>query len=325
MKPFLLMGHTRPLTMVKYNQDGDLLFSCAKEGNVCAWYTKNGELLGTYKGHNGVVWSLDVSSDSRRLATGGGDNTIRIWDVYTGKELHSLTQRNSVRHVSFSIGNGYLLVITDHRMHFLCQLLVYKVNPDGRMDEEPVCQIELQPPRIVAAEWGPLNQFILAGHEDGTLSVWDWKNKEKINSIAGAHDKAITGLQMSVDKNYFVTSSKDQRAKLWETHTLKHLKTYETDKPVNSASISPLKDHVLLGGGQEASMVTTTSARQGKFEVNFFHKIFEEEIGRVKGHFGPINTVAFAPSGRGFASGGEDGYVRLHHFDEDYYSFEIEC
>ena len=47
---------------------------------------------------------------------------------------------------------------------------------------------------------------------------------------------------------------------------------------------------MLLGGGQEAMSVTTTSLRQGKFETRFWHKVFEEEVGRVKGHFGPINT-----------------------------------
>lgn len=36
--------------------------------------------------------------------------------------------------------------------------------------------------------------------------------------------------------------------------------------------------------------VATTSLRQGKFETRFWHKVFEEEVGRVKGHFGPINT-----------------------------------
>lgn len=61
----------------------------------------------------------------------------------------------------------------------------------------------------------------------------------------------------------------------------------------------------MLGGGQDAMSVTTTSQRQGKFEVRFYHIAFEDEIGRVKGHFGPINTLAFHPSGKGYASGGE--------------------
>jgi translation initiation factor 3 subunit I len=79
---------------------------------------------------------------------------------------------------------------------------------------------------------------------------------------------------------------------LIETNTLKVLKTYQTDTPLNSAAITAKKDFIILGGGQEASAVTTTAARQGKFEARFFHKIFEDEIGRVRGHFGPLNTVS---------------------------------
>ena len=81
---------------------------------------------------------------------------------------------------------------------------------------------------------------------------------------------------------------------------------------------------VVLGGGQEAMDVTTTSTRIGKFDARFFHMVFEEEFGRVKGHFGPINSVAFHPDGTGYASGGEDGYVRIHTFDPAYYEFMFE-
>jgi hypothetical protein len=69
------------------------------------------------------------------------------------------------------------------------------------------------------------------------------------------------------------------------------MKTYTADTPLNSASITPKKDFVILGGGQAAMDVTTTSARQGKFEARFYHKIFEEEIGRVRGHFGPLSKL----------------------------------
>lgn len=82
--------------------------------------------------------------------------------------------------------------------------------------------------------------------------------------------------------------------------------------------------------------VTTTSLRQGKFETRFWHMVFEEEVGRVKGHFGPVNTsvaflnqkmrlltvwisIAVHPSGTCYASGGEDGFVRVHHYEESYF------
>ena len=56
---------------------------------------------------------------------------------------------------------------------------------------------------------------------------------------------------------------------------------------------------VVLGGGQEAMDVTTTSTRIGKFDARMYNLIFGEEFGRIKGHFGPINTVAFQPDGKG--------------------------
>lgn len=64
--------------------------------------------------------------------------------------------------------------------------------------------------------------------------------------------------------------------------------------------------------------VTVTGGSQGKFETRFFHIIYEEEFGRVKGHFGPINALAIHPTGQSYASGSEDGFIRLHHFDNNY-------
>ena len=63
-RPIVINGHDRPLTMVKYNHDGDLLFSCSKskDGSVCLWRSDTGERVGTYDGHKGVVWGLDVTS-----------------------------------------------------------------------------------------------------------------------------------------------------------------------------------------------------------------------------------------------------------------------
>ena len=57
----MLHGHERSITQIKYNRDGDLLFSVAKDAHPAIWYSENGERVGTFDGHNGAVWCVDVS------------------------------------------------------------------------------------------------------------------------------------------------------------------------------------------------------------------------------------------------------------------------
>lgn len=116
------------------------------------------------------------------------------------------------------------------------------------------------------------------------------------------HRGRVVDVQMSSDQAMAVTASKDSTARLLEASTLTPRRTYQTDRPVNSASISPTHDHVVLGGGQEARDVTTTAQAAGKFFARFFHLIFEDEFARVKGHFGPINSIQFAPDGNGYTN-----------------------
>ena len=44
--------------------------------------------------------------------------------------------------------------------------------------------------------------------------------------------------------------------------------------------------------------ITTMTIKTGKFDARFYHLVYEEEIGRVKGHFGPINSLRFHPDGK---------------------------
>ena len=46
------------------------------------------------------------------------------------------------------------------------------------------------------------------------------------------------------------------------------------------------------------------------------------EVGKISGHFGPINSVEFFKDGRGFSSGGEEGIIRVVRFGEEYFEDE---
>lgn len=163
---------------------------------------------------------------------------------------------------------------------------------------------------------------MIIGHENGTISLYDLRTGKELNSVRD-HTANINDMQLSKDGTMFVTASKDTSSKLFDSDSLMCLKTYKTERPVNSAAISPIYDHVILGGGQDAMEVTTTSTRSGKFDSRFFHLIYEEEFARVKGHFGPINTLAIHPDGKSYATGGEDGYVRVQTFDSSYHDQQI--
>eukprot|EP00794_Sanderia_malayensis_P004547 gene4547-5145_t len=167
--------------------------------------------------------------------------------------------------------------------------------------------------------------------KDNKPTVWYSLNGERLGTYDG-HNGAVwtNDVTCGMPEPYLRIPIQESKITplfgvlLFDMDNMSQLKLYKTERPVNSASLSPIKDHVVLGGGQEAMDVTTTSARVGKFDARFFHMVFEEEIGRVKGHFGPINSVVFHPDGKSYSSGGEDGYVRVHTFDPSYYDFKID-
>jgi len=51
-------------------------------------------------------------------------------------------------------------------------------------------------------------------------------------------------MQASKDGTMLITASKDFTSKLFDVDTLEVLKTYKTERPVNSAAISPSLEHV---------------------------------------------------------------------------------
>jgi WD40 repeat protein len=68
------------------------------------------------QGHTGAVWTVAISPDGQTLASGGVDQTIRLWDLQTGHCLHLLDEHSGwVRSVIFSSDSQILFSSSDDR------------------------------------------------------------------------------------------------------------------------------------------------------------------------------------------------------------------
>lgn len=218
----------------RYSKDGDIIFSAAKDQAVCAWYSANGERLGTYHGHVGAIWTVDVDPTTTLLATGAADSTIRLWEVKTGKLLKTWEFESSIRRVEFSPDGRQLLGVTEKRQGILSTIVVYDIELDvnAKQTDEQSLRIVCDEARATVAGFSYLSKWIIAGHDDGTVSQYDGKVRtpcpiymedhtdgnqtgELLESIeAHEPDQAITDLQWSPDRTYFITAGKDKTAKV---------------------------------------------------------------------------------------------------------------
>ena len=321
MRPIVIKGHERPLTQLKFNREGDLIFSTARDKTVNVWFSDNGERLGTLGPHGGAVFSIDVDPETTFAVTGSSDLVVRFWNVKTGQEISSFEMKSTPRFVELSPDCKQLLVVADEQMGQQSTIFIYNldVSDPNNYKTEQVQAIVRKSSPFVKASWTYDGKHVIGAHRDGSVS--------KTNAVSGEvekenkiHEGIVSDLQMSSDRTYFVTSSRDKSSHLCYVDDLEVQRTYSGDVPLNSAAITPVKQYIIAGGGMDARDVTTSS--NGKFEVHFFHKLFEDDLGRLGGHFGPINTIAVHPFGTCYVSGSEDGYVRLNHFDQTYFDFD---
>lgn len=334
-QPILLKGHERSITTVKYNQDGDLIFTAAKDNKPTCWYSETGERLGTYGFHGGAIWDIDPSWDSRYVVTACADGTARLFETTTGVYIARMPHKGVVRSVKWGDGPNTFATASDpFTSRDLGCISIYNMPTEDDLSDQNVKKDEapVHLPKIVidvddndkatCLGWTIGDEYIIAGFDSGNIVKYDASTGKEVMRIK-AHGKntsegRVNRTRFNREKSVFITASRDNYAKLIDPETLEVIKEYKTDRPVNGAAICPIHPHILLGGGQDAQNVTTTSASQGKFETRFFHMVYGEEFGRVRGHFGPINDLDIHPFGKSYASGSEDGFIRVHHFDANY-------
>jgi hypothetical protein len=91
-------GHSEYVFCVAFSPDGRLAYSTSggsftgewRDGTDSAirvWDVETGRELRRLNGNRGIVWSVAVSRDGRRVLAGGSDGTLILWDSETGAEI----------------------------------------------------------------------------------------------------------------------------------------------------------------------------------------------------------------------------------------------
>ena len=209
-----MQGHERSITQIKYNREGDLLFSSSKDKTPNVWFSLNGERLGTYNGHNGAVWCIDIDWQTINFMSGSADATCKIWDARTAQVKHNFQCANAVRSCGFSYSGNLVMYTTDSTLKENCYIIVR----DLRTPDEAIKQFDItgmKYAKITSSIWGTLEDTIITGHEGGEVMMWDMRKKtnESLMRIR-PHNKQVMDLQKDRESTCFISASKDFTAKV---------------------------------------------------------------------------------------------------------------
>jgi WD40 repeat protein len=242
-------------------------------------------LVRTLIGHS--VSAVALSGDGRRAVSASFDQTLKVWDLESGRELHTLTGHSSwVTGVAVS-GEGRRAVSasfdqtlkvwdleTGRELHTLTGhsggISGVAMSVDGRRavsashdhtlkvwDLETGCEL-----RTLTGHSGVVNSVAVSA--DGrrclsasgkTLKVWDLEARPPYGAALrtfSGHSAAVRALAVTWDGRRAVSTSEDKTLKVWDMETGRELRTltgYSDD--VNGAAVS--------GDGQRA---TSASADQ---------------------------------------------------------------
>src|SRR5580704_17153541 len=104
--------HEGAVKSLRLHPDNTLGVSCGADGLLLSW-SFDGRLLEKYRGHTAIINDVDLEPSGNRLASVSRDFTLKIFEVATGRLLHSIPiGRKSLKSVCF--WNEDTVVIGDY-------------------------------------------------------------------------------------------------------------------------------------------------------------------------------------------------------------------
>lgn len=109
----------------KFLPGGALVVLGTKTGDLHLYDLASSTLLNTIEGaHSGAIWSLDMTTDGKRLVTGSADKTVCFWDFQVEQEPVPGTTDKF---------NPKLKMFHDTTLELNDDVLAVKISPDNRL------------------------------------------------------------------------------------------------------------------------------------------------------------------------------------------------
>ncbi len=236
--------------------------------------------------HIQPVVGVAFSPDSRRLATASADQAIRIWEVASGRLLHTLLgHEGHVLSIAFS-PDGQCFASGD-----VAGVVRLWDARSGQLRQ----RLEGNSALVMSVSFSPDSRRLAAGYADGMLRLWDVKKSALVRTIAGHAGYALS-VTFSPDGRRLASGGADGTLRLWDAGTGRLLHTLgEFTNRVIAVAYSPDRSHLASGGADGAVRLWEIATGQ---------------VGRAfRGHRGWVMALSFSPDGQCLASAGRDQAV----------------
>jgi len=227
------------------------------------WWCDPWRFEHTLTGHTRDVCSVAFSPDGRRVVTASLDDTARVWDSETGKELAVLRGHTRGLFTACFSPDG-------------ARILTASLDKTARLWDATTCAqlavLEGHRANVYHAVFSPDGRCIATVSNDWTARIWDAEKAEQKVLFAG-HSGAVVDIAFSPDGQRVITGSHDRTARVWDVHNGGELLVLRGFRDAPSVAFSPDGQQVITecpGGvrvwdAQTGANLGTTS-NQGVFQ-----------------------------------------------------------